>query len=164
MHWLVNIALYNLVWWIAVLGGNHYAWLAGALLLLHLLISNKRKADLIMLGSLLALGLVIDGLLVQVGLFSFPQQQWPIPTWLMVIWLALATLPLHSLRWLQNQLPLAGLLGALGGPLSYWAGVRLEAATFHWAMPPALVTLALVWGLLFPAIMLLARRLEPGTD
>ncbi len=161
MHWLVNIALYNLVWWIAVLGGNRYAWLGGAMLLLHLLVSNKRKADLIMFASLLAMGLVIDGLLVQVGLFHFPQQQWPIPTWLMVIWLALATLPLHSLCWLQNQLLLAGLLGALGGPLAYWAGVRLEAATFHWAMPPALLTLALIWGLLFPAIMLLARRLDP---
>jgi hypothetical protein len=160
MPWLVNIALYNLIWWIAVLGGNRYAWLAAMLLLPHLLLSHKRKADLIMLGSLLATGLVIDGLLVQLGLFHFPQQQWPIPAWLMVIWLALATLPLHSLSWLQNQLPLTALLGALAGPLAYWAGVRFEAASFGWPLLSALLTLALVWGLLFPGIMLLARRLE----
>lgn len=160
MHWLVNITLYNLIWWLAVLGGNRYAVLGAILILLHLFISDKCRGDLIMLGCLLGMGMITDGLLVQFGLFRFSQQQWPIPAWLLVIWLALATLPLHSLLWLHSKLLLAGLLGALGGPAAYWAGVRLGAATFGWSLPAALVTLAGVWGLLFPAIMLLARRLE----
>jgi hypothetical protein len=55
-------------------------------------------------------------------------------------------------------------LGALGGPLAYWAGVRLDAATFNWPLLPSLLLLAIVWGALMPGVMHLSRRLASERD
>jgi hypothetical protein len=43
--------------------------------------------------------------------------------------------------------------GALGGPLAYWAGVRLGAASFTWSLLSSLGILAIVWALLWPEVM-----------
>lgn len=164
MNPVLNITLYQAIWFACVLGGK-----AGALgslvpIALHLGLSPRRWADLQMMGILLTAGLVIDGSLQLTGFFRFTDPALPIPLWLAVIWLALATLPHHSLAWMKGRPLLGAALGAIGGPLAYWAGVRLGAAAFSWPLLPSLLLLAVIWALLWPAVMLLAGLLHPGPD
>ena len=53
---------------------------------------------------------------------------------------------------------LSALFGALGGPLAYWAGVRLGASTFHWPLLSSLALLAVVWAFLWTGVMAVAAR------
>lgn len=153
MKIFANAAIYQFCWFFCVLGGNTGAFFAVGLLLLHLFFSPQRVADLKMMGVLLCVGLIVDGTLHQVGFISFTQTGVPVPLWLMVIWLALAITPHHCLAWLKNRSLLSALFGAFGGPVAYWAGTRLGAATFNWSLPASLGTLALVWALLWPLVM-----------
>jgi hypothetical protein len=53
---------------------------------------------------------------------------------------------------------LSALFGAFGGPLAYWAGVRLGAAAFHWPLLSSLMLLAVVWAFLWAGVMAVATR------
>lgn len=156
MKILANIAIYQIVWFLCVLGENGGAWLALPLLGLHYLYSPIRLVDLKMMAVMLILGLIIDGTLYALGFISFNVAAKPIPFWLLVIWLTLAILPHHSLAWLKTRYFLSAFFGALGGPLAYWAGVRLGSAYFNWPILPSLVTLAIIWAFLWPAVMYFA--------
>lgn len=159
MNWVVNLAIYNLAWLAGVLGGNRFAWIGLLLVAGHFLVSPYRRHDAILAALLLGIGLVVDGVLNTIGFFTFPASGFPIPLWLMTIWLALATLPNHSLRWMKGRHGINALFGAIGGPLAYWGGVRLGAAAFNWPLLPSLLTLALVWAVLWIVIMALATRI-----
>ncbi|HHD63778.1 MAG TPA: DUF2878 domain-containing protein [Desulfobulbaceae bacterium] len=99
------------------------------------------------------MGIVVDGTLQKVGFFTFMSPGFPIPFWLMMIWLGLAITPHHSLSWMKKRLFLAALFGAMGGPAAYWAGVRLGVASFTWPLPQALLLLALIWSVLWTTVM-----------
>jgi hypothetical protein len=161
-----NLAIYQIVWFLGILGDMGGTLIALPLLCLHLVLSPSRKADLKMMAILLFAGLMIDGVLYHTGFFGFDLEARPIPFWLAVIWLALATLPHHSLAWLKTRPILSALFGAIGGPLAYWAGVRLGAASFTWPLAPSLLVLAIIWGLLWPGIMTFAAidRVAEETD
>lgn len=154
MKIFINVLIYQTVWFLAILRGNQGALLGIALLIAHLASSRCRVADLKMMGFLLFLGVLVDGILHQIGFFSFTQSGFPIPFWLMIIWVALAITPHHSLEWMKERLFLASFFGALGGPAAYWAGTRMGAAIFNWPLPASLLVLAVLWSFLFPAIML----------
>jgi hypothetical protein len=158
MHPLINVAINQIIWFLCVLGGNGGVLFALPLLVLNVLLSRYRQADLQMMGALLAVGVCIDGTLQATGFFSFRHEGMPIPLWLVVIWLALAALPHHSLSWMKGRPLLSALFGALGGPLAYWAGVRLGAATFHLPLLPSLALLAAIWAALWVGVMYLAGR------
>lgn len=153
MKILGNIFIYQAVWLLAVLGGDSYVYGGLLLLLIHLAFSPFKGDDLRMMGFLLFVGLLVDGTLNQVGFFSFTETGFPIPHWLMIIWLALAITPHHSLAWLKNRSLISLLFGALGGPAAYWAGARLGAVTFNWPLLSSLLTLSLIWAFLWPTVM-----------
>jgi len=157
MKLLLNAVVYQSIWFIAILGGSRYLWCGLVLLGLHFIISSKRKADALLLFCLLIMGLMIDGLLKYSGFFSFNNDQFPLPLWLLLIWMAFAILPHHSLYWLKGRPLLSALLGAVGGPLAYWAGVRLGAASFGFSLTFSLTLLAVVWALVLPVSMRLAQ-------
>lgn len=133
--------------------GRQYGSMFRRGLLLHLAFSSVRIADVRMMVLLLFIGLVVDGTLHQIGFISFKETGFPIPFWLVVIWLALAITPHHCLSWLKNRLFLSPIFGALGGPIAYWAGVRFGASTFNWSLPLSIGTLAVIWAALWPAVM-----------
>ena len=168
MKALVNILIYQVIWFLAVFAGNIGA-LCGALLLpVHLLMSGKRGFDLWMMVFMLAAGLVIDGTLQHIGFYTFSSGGFPIPFWLAVIWVGLAITPGHSLIWMRPRPVLCAIFGALGGPAAYWAGVRLGAAGFNWPLPLSLLTLAAIWAFFWPLTMavsgVIERRLaKPGS-
>ena len=155
---LTNIFIYQAIWFICVLGENKYLPFVVVLLGLHFYLSPCRKADLIVVFKLLMIGIIIDGSLNGLGFFSFPAKGLLIPYWLMFVWMGLATLPNHSLKWMRNRPVLSLIFGAFGGPAAYWAGVRLGAADFNGNLLPSVLLLGLIWGALWPAVMYLSKQ------
>ncbi len=158
MNPLANIAINQAIWFLCVLWGSGGVPFALALLLLGLLLSPRRTADLQLMVFMLGVGLCLDGTLQALGFFTFREAQTPIPLWLATVWAALALLPHHSLQWMKGRPLLAALFGGIGGPLAYWAGVRLGAASFTLPLLPSLAILAVLWAVLWPAVMAVARR------
>lgn len=101
----------------------------------------------------------MDGSLQQIGFFTFTTPGFPIPFWL-VIWAGLAMTINQSLAWLKDRLLLAAIFDGVGGPAAYWAGTRMGAALFNWSLTSSLLLLAVIWSLVFPAIMLFSRRVH----
>ena len=158
MYILLNVILYQVVWFLCVFKENQGALIALVFLVAHLFFSPYRIKDMRMMAVLLAVGTLIDGTLYLAGFMTYNVQALPIPFWLAVVWLALATLPHHSLKWLKGRILLSSLLGALGGPLAYWAGVKACAASFTLPLISSLALLAVIWGVLWPFTMYIANK------
>lgn len=161
MKLIANALAYQAVWFSAILWAVPGAVLGCIIILIFLGTSERRADDLKIIGFLVFLGLLVDGTLQQIGFFTFTSPGLPIPFWLLVIWMGLAMTINHSLAWFKNKLLLAALFGGLGGPLAYWAGTRLGAASFNWPLSSSLLILAIIWSLMFPSIMLFSRKNHP---
>ena len=159
MNPLLNIAVYQLIWFVAVIGGETLLWLSIVLIVLHFLVTPIPKTDMALVLLVLLIGMVIDGTLRLSGFFIFAEDRFPIPLWLGCIWIGLATLFNHSLGWLKKRLWLAALLGTIGGPAAYIAGGRLGAAEFNLSLPWSITILAIIWGLLVPALVWLSGKI-----
>ena len=61
------------------------------------------------------------------------------------------------MNWLKARMVWAAVLGAVSGPLSYWAAVRMGAATFDKPLA-AVAALALGWAAIMPLLLMLAKR------
>lgn len=162
MKLIGNALAYQAVWLSAILWATPGAVVGCIIILMLLIISERRGDDLRMAGFLIFLGLLVDGSLQQVGFFTFSTPGSPIPFWLLVIWVGLAMTIHHSLAWLKDKLLLAAIFGGIGGPAAYWAGTRMGAASFKWSLTSSLFVLAVIWSLIFPTIMLLSRRVRPS--
>jgi len=92
-------------------------------LALHLRYCQDRGAEVRALLWVTLAGCVLDSALGAMGVFDFAQ--WPLPLWLALLWLVLASGLRHSLAWAARPVWLGALLGMLGGPLAYLAGARL---------------------------------------
>jgi hypothetical protein len=78
----------------------------------------------------LVIGLIWDSSMSRLGWIAYAEPG-PLPgiapVWILALWALFAMVLREPLRWLHKRLPLAALLGALGGPLSYAAAERLGA-------------------------------------
>ena len=59
---------------------------------------------------------------------------------------------------LQNKYLMAALLGAIGGPLSYNAGVQIGSITLNGLL--SYIALGIVWGLIIPILFYCINQLE----
>ncbi len=111
------------------------------------------------------LGILVDSLQQALGLFSFTRDAaWPfwLPLWVFVIWAQFATLFHYALHWLSGRYMLAAILGGVGGPLAYWAGIRIGAASFGDKPILTLMILAMVWALVTPLLCRLSDLIDKG--
>lgn len=128
----------------------------------HLLLSARPRSEALLVVLAMGLGLLVEGVMVRFGLISYTSGQWLAalpPLWILSLWGLLATTFNVSMGWLRGRPWLAAVMGAVAGPLSYAAGVRLGAAQFSDANL-ALAALALAWALAMPLLMALAARLD----
>ncbi|MBT0625659.1 DUF2878 family protein [Pseudomonas fluorescens] len=157
---LANAVLFQCGWFACVLGGDS-GWLlvVGAVLAIHLLwISSWSREGRVILAVTL-LGTVVDTALRTFGVFHFSFPGPLIPFWLVLLWALLATTLRHCLAWSAQPWWRASVLGAVGGPLSYYAGSQLAGVNFGYGTAPTLVGLALLWALVFPVLHWIARQL-----
>lgn len=161
---IFNFIIYQSNWLICVLGQNSFLWLALLLVGCHFLISPYPAKDLVLMLLITFCGVTLDGMLKAIGFFSFPADGWPIPLWLTALWMTLALLPNHCLSWLKGRWKLSALLGAIAGPVAYWAGVRLGAASFSWSTASSLLLLAVLWAFFWPLMMFCASKVLPSSN
>lgn len=148
--------------WVACVAfGNAGALLALAVCVpLQAMWPGRRTArEWLLVAGFSAAGIVMDLVWQAIGLLRFEGQLvLGIPLWLVVLWVLFAGTLFHSLAFLQQRLWLAAVLGALAGPLSYIAGIRMGAATSaHDALHIALA-MAPAWALLLPVFARIARH------
>jgi hypothetical protein len=167
---LFNFLAFEAAWLAAVTGG---AAGRGALMSLtvvavvavHLALNRDRiRSELLLILAVTVFGVLIEMGFMGAGLIRYAgtvEGQALPPVWIAALWFGFATLPNASLAWLKGRWRLQVLLGALSGPLTYWGGLKLGAAT----MPDgggALFAIGLAWALALPAIFLMAEALSPA--
>ena len=162
---MFNFVAFQCGWFACVVGAAHGWPLAGtataaAIVAWHVMRAARPAEDLKLVIIALALGALWDSSLAALGWVDFTSGTLVAglaPPWILALWALFATTLNVSLDWLKGRWLVAALLGAVAGPLSYWAGVRLGALEFV-APLPALTALAIGWGVITPLLMAAARR------
>ncbi|UAB69294.1 DUF2878 domain-containing protein [Vibrio sp. SCSIO 43132] len=136
------------LWFLAVIGReNTQVWLvvASVLTLLFCFVDEVKKLRLIFAVS--ALGILVDYINWQTGLFTFPSVSFPV--WLTLLW-GLFGWYAVQMRSLVNRYPrtFVSLLVGGSGALSYFAGYRLGAVDWELGVLFTLSILFLEWFLL----------------
>ena len=155
--WLLGNALWlQAGWWLCVLGA-HWPWLllvVVAGLALHLRLSACGEWRVLLV--IAVAGCLLDSMLGILGAFHF--EQWPLPPWLALMWLVLASGMRHSLAWLGQPLWRGVLAGLLGGPPAYLAGARLAGVELPMGQVGTALVLAPIWALVLPLSLHFAVR------
>jgi len=165
--WIVSLVTFQAAWFAAVLGAAHRRPVLGtacvaAAVAGHVALARRPREELAFVFAVAGGGFLVESLGLVQGHIVYASGQpvaWLAPYWIVALWALLATAPNVTLRWLKDRLVLAAVLGAICGPASFFAGVRLGGARFLDAAP-ALVTLAVTWAVLMPALMALSTRLD----
>ena len=160
-----GVAGFKAVWLCTVLGaaaGN--VWLGPLALLafagMQVLLSRNRRRELLVLASGLAMGLVMETVVVRAGWVRYAPG-WPdsvlAPAWILALWGAFSLMSIDGLAWLRGRRMLAAVLGATGAPFAYFSGIALGAGSeagvafyltvslFYAAATPLLVELGGLW-------------------
>ncbi|QDV08048.1 hypothetical protein Poly30_35840 [Planctomycetes bacterium Poly30] len=174
---LTSFVIFQVVYTACVLGAAR-GWLwAGPLSAVLLLPINLRfvprgsRLPELRLWALVGLiGFVVDSALLRSGLIGFPEitrfapgaalTGWLVPPWIVVLWIAVGSILHSSLGWLAGKPLLAIVLGAIGGPFSFWSGSRFGAVE----LPRGnltLAALALEYAVIMPVLLALAYPSSP---
>jgi len=163
---LFNFIAYQLAWFAVILAAANGVALAGAavaLLVAAAHLALRREAlDFKLILFAAGVGLLVDSTLVLTGQVRFASA-WPAgmaPYWMLSLWVAFATTLNHSLRWLVHRPSMAALGGALGGPLAYLAGAKLDALSLV-SPATALPMIAVLWMLAMLSFSLFVLRAAP---
>ncbi len=154
---VANAVLFQLGWSACVLGGNAYGFVITLVVIaLHFTLIGSWRNEAKLVLAVLASGTVLDNALLKLGVFDFDDASVLIPLWLALLWPLLATTLDHCLAWSARPWWLASLLGAIGGPASYFAGSQLTAVHLPLGFWPSMLILAAVWAIVFPLLHWLA--------
>ena len=163
---IVNFILFQLLWLACVWGAAHqllYPGLAvfSLLLIWHLLPANQHSGDLRVMLLALLMGGIVDSLWQYFDILSYQLSLTDriAPIWILLLWMGFALTINHSLSWLKGRALIASIFSAAAAPCSYYAAERLGAVEFasanRWV---SLSLLALAWAVIFPLLILAARR------
>jgi hypothetical protein len=164
---ILNVVLFQVGWFACALSAAAAkAWIglaiALAIILWHLVAGPARRGEWLLILSAALLGMTIDTALMRFGWLGFHSGvlvEGFSPHWMIALWMLFAATLHHSLGWLQRRLVLAGLLGAIAGPLSYWAGTKLGALSIS-SPDSGLVAIGVAWALALPLLVHLAGFTE----
>jgi hypothetical protein len=125
---------------------------------------RRHGNDLLVLIAAILLGLIIDTSWTIFGLMEFtdPRPVHPIaPLWILIMWVGFALTVNHSMAWMKEHRWLPAILGFIGGPLAYFAGLRLGAVEY--LVDPWFVStiLGIVWAI---ALTILVKISKTGNQ
>lgn len=167
MTFWFTLGAYEAVWFSAVIGASHgLAWpgvLAAALFAgWRITVSEQRQIELRLIAAGLLLGATLESAWVYGGLIRYAAD-WPmvqVPAWILALWIAFGLTIVPLFGYLHERPWLAALLGAIGGPLSYFAAARgWHVAFFEAPDWQIVIAMAFGWGIALPALTQLARHL-----
>ncbi len=177
MRNVVNFLAFQAAWFVAVGGAARGSMWIGpaavaALVALHVALvpPRERLRQLVYVLAAGLIGALLDSLLKALDATAYPtsygaDSAWPtwlVPVWIASLWTAFATLPRFSLGWLRGRHVLAAALGAVGGPLSYFAGTRLGAVSVGASSALTWIALAAEYALVTPLLLALAPARDEG--
>ena len=154
---LINIILFQLCWWVCVLGtANNLNYIGPICMLIFLVLHlfymnpNLEETKFVILiglfGTLVDTGLAGTGFISYEGLYTNNTKYFA-PLWITAMWAGFAATVNHSMYWLSDRPVSAFLLGVVFGPLSYITGARLGVIHFHSSILNIIVILAITWGI-----------------
>lgn len=167
MKALLGFAAFQASWWAAILAARSGADLLGIAAVLAFNVpfiwaSESRRGFAAFVAAATVFGIVVDSAMVASGTFRISAGWQPAPwlcaPWLAAMWLNLAVSIDTCMGWMKGRPLLASAFGAVGGPLSYWAGERLGVVAFDIPTPAALGVLAAAWALAMPALLWMHER------
>lgn len=167
MYVLINFVAFQIAWFSSVIGAARLMpWLGPVAFLIVLAIHLRRaRRPQFELGLVVACGLIgviFDSLLVAFGWVTYPSGLFSdlmAPYWIVTMWMLFGTTLNVSMGWMKGRPLLAAVFGAIGGPASYLAGQKLGGIQFL-EFYPAMIALAIGWGLFMPLLTRLAQRLD----
>ena len=157
---IANFVVFQAAWFAAVLGAAHQLPLWGTACVLaaiawHLGISERPDQEAKLIALACVIGLVVETAIAMQGHVAYPSGQ-PVdgvaPYWMVALWGELAIALNVTMRWMKGRLWLAAIVGAIGGPAAFSAGVELGGAVFI-DKTPALVTLGCVYAVAMPLLV-----------
>lgn len=152
---ILNIVLYQIVWFGCVFWQDKFILPGTILLGLHLLLCKNKVQELAVVLYCASMGLMMDAILTLFGFFEFSATPsfLPIPLWLVLIWVGFAGTLRHGLRYFMDRPLLALSVAAVGAPLVYHSASRLGAVTFP--IGPVVTGLVISAAWLFLMVMFL---------
>ena len=164
---VINFVLFQIGWFACVLSGAAMqpligALVAAAIIAWHVWRAQQPSREIILLLIAMLVGALWDSLLVWQAWLDYPAGMLlpnTAPYWIIIMWALFASTLNLSLRWLKDHLLISVILGAVAGPLAYYAGARLGAVDF--VQPTAaLIALALGWAVFTPLLVILSNRFD----
>lgn len=160
----INFGAMQAGWFACVLGAAHgAAWMgppvALGIVLLHLGMSRHRSGEVVLALIALGVGVAWETIAQATGWIRYNADGAFAPWWIFTMWPMFATTLNVSMRFLHGRWLFAALLGAIGAPLSYLAGMRLGALVIP-DRTAAVALHAAGWALLMPLLIFLAGRVS----
>lgn len=167
MNILINIIAFKIGWAASILGAANGLPLVGPavvllVILAHLQMVNKPSREMILIVLTGAIGACWDSVMVTAGWLTYSSGTFiegMAPYWILAMWMLFATTLNMSFRWLRSKLLIASILGAIFGPLSYYAGAAMGAVVII-DFTATMFGLALAWSILLPGLIVLASRFD----
>jgi hypothetical protein len=158
---LTNFVGFQSVWFLSLFGaGTQRSWLGAIALAVftvwHFRATPNPRAELVLVAIACVVGFVVDTTFIQAHLLAYSE---PLPFaavapyWILGMWINFALTLNGSMRWLQGRYLLAAVLGAIGGPLAYVAGIKLGAAELLASKTVVYGALAVVWAIAVPLLV-----------
>ncbi len=134
-------------------------------LVIHLTLmpGTKRRGELMLAAAALALGFCVEAVHMCAGATQYADGASVAglpPAFMVGLWAAFATLVNVSLAWMKDRLWLSVLFGAVASGPSYYAGSQLGALTLGEPAWQSFATIAAMWAVALPLLMLMARRID----
>lgn len=166
MRLFLNAFGFQTAWWVCTAGVGHEleipALVYGLVLaILHVAFAPQPWQEVQLAAIALALGISIDTVLQATSVIHF--YGWSLaflsPFWLWLLWVLFAMTLNTSLAFLQTKpLWLSASVGLVFGPLTYYAGAQLGAASFENSLTH-ICALALAWMVALPFLVYEAQQL-----
>ena len=160
---IISALQFQVAWFFCVLVHSPLALTLFTLanLWLHLRVVNNLEREPLWLVGLWCAGVALDSLLFASGLLANTDgSPWP-PLWLLLLWLNFAMAVRYCFAFLQKNLLLTALLGAIAGPASYLSGAYLNGGvTLAQPLLVSLLVLGVLWGVFLPSAAYVARSLR----
>tara|TARA_Y100001970_G_scaffold78446_1_gene99901 strand:+ start:233 stop:751 length:519 start_codon:yes stop_codon:yes gene_type:complete len=131
-------------------------------ILIHLIIVNFALIDLKIITLSIICGLIIDSTFSIFGLIGYQggilANYNLAPLWILSMWGGFSLTMLYTLDSIRHKYFLSGLLGFIGGPLSYSAGVNIGSLTIN--KPITYLLLSICWGLIIPFLFYYINKIK----
>ncbi len=172
---ILNSLCYTAGWFWCVLFGIHgqsiLAFIGALVLILFQLYWTKIKnislyiQDVILIGFSIPLGLLLEMFFIQTNMIHYVDTNRMIPPiWIICLYPLFSLLVNHSLKIIKKSYLASFLLGFIGAPLNYRAGVSLGGVTFGYPLTQTWIMIGICWGLLLCLLSKIANSIEKATE